>query len=1057
MRLFTTFLLFFCAIPVFCQWQNMNGPFAGGALRFAGNGDYLFAANVNSVFRSSDQGLNWINTGTALPAENSYFEVLAQGARVLVTGRRAANTGAQRIVGFLSAGNGDNWTELTLPFTDAIFYYGFALSPQKIFAADGAHVWERSPGGGNWTLNALDADPNPFYNLSVQDGRLFAFGYKEIAVSTGLDGQNWTKIQVPGLNSVVTWLRAEGDTIFVEDYEYRNYRSTDGGITWKRNQWNNADVRNILRADNAWYGLYNYHTLVRSTDAGAHWTALGGAPALDQLDAANGRLFGHYYQGGSYRISGDGAVFERLGKGMTGGDLYDFTQDSAQILVACGFNGVHRFDKQTETWSAASIFPYSANIDAVGIAQGRIFAGVLYSNNGAVLYRSDDGGQTWLDISPSGNPPWPGPDRIQQILATDNVQFAFTGIPDNAIWRSTDFGENWTQAPGIYSKILARDSALFALKSGKFLYRSDDYGLSWTPLDTIGIRPAGNIDNFFLAGKRIFVNVKPPGGITNAYFSEDDGKTWTPTLPLTGGYGYNAFNTIVGYQDLVAGSAGQPALSTDGGKNWLPLGGNLPDVAAEIAGADANYVYTSVYDRGLWRLPWKDLSLHSVSGTVYHDQNGNYQRDPGEPPVPGVIVRCAGANTYAVSDAQGQYSQLLNLPVGAQETLSAHPPAPFNVVSPSTQTVNAAGGPADFAVQFAAVGRDLAVYATLLTPIRQSRNLTLQLLVRNEGGLPVSGRLYFTPDTKLMDYQFDPLENGLATDSFFWEIPPLQPGGVFGVSVRAYNPAPVSDLGQEYQFRATLEPAPADDILSNNAATTIDWTYPINAATWKNTDREELFLDEVQNGKTIVYTVSFQNPFPDTAVQVRIADYLDPDLDPSTLQILASSHPVRVTMQGDGYTDFWFDQILLPDTVADPTARGFVTYSVAPRKPVEAATYIHNIALVYFDNLWPPQSGGTVQTHISDRNTTGSGEPPAPAAGALKIIPNPNNGAFRIEAGMFSASGTATLRIIDRSGLLCLLAPFSGQELDLNLPAGLYIVQLLDAEKMAVGKMIVRK
>ncbi|MCC7504438.1 MAG: hypothetical protein IT259_04010, partial [Saprospiraceae bacterium] len=180
MRLFTCLLFLAAPYFLFAQWQNMNGPYAGGALSYAGNTTYIFAANINGVYRSADLGDTWEDTGKGLSKDHDYFNVQANGADVLISGREA---GAFNIVAFLSRDNGDTWTKIPLPFYDAIFYYGVTLAGGKLFAADGNHVWERPLDAGCvWTLNALDTDPNAFYNIVVQDGRLFAFGYKEVAV-----------------------------------------------------------------------------------------------------------------------------------------------------------------------------------------------------------------------------------------------------------------------------------------------------------------------------------------------------------------------------------------------------------------------------------------------------------------------------------------------------------------------------------------------------------------------------------------------------------------------------------------------------------------------------------------------------------------------------------------------------------------------------------------------------------------------------------------------------------------------------------------------------------
>lgn len=1052
MRLLSCLLFFLTPLFLFSQWQNMNGPYAGGAYDFAGNGNYIFAANVNSVYRSADLGNTWEDAGKNLSKEIRYFDMQTFGSDVLVSGRRTWLYGADNVAAFLSRDNGDSWTEVPLPFYDAVFYYGVTLSDGKLFAADGHHVWERllDP-GADWVLNALDSDPNAFYNVVVQDGRLFAFGYKEIAVCPDLQGQNWTKIPVPGLTHVVTHLQAKGDTIFVEDYDYRCYRTLDGGASWKRMRVFTQDIKDVTRLGDVFYALYNYTYLTRSTDAGETWlTPADPGAELNGLQSANGQLFGYYYLGGAYRISPDGTAFTRMGKGMSGGQINAFAQDDKQILLACGFNGLHRYDKQTQTWSDTSLFPALLNVFATATDGGRIYAGIQYGRADSCIFRSDDGGQTWLNISPDLDAPFPESSAdIQRIIATPKALFAIEDFPESRLWRSTNFGESWTQVPGINRTLLNRDSTLFAMRNSSFLQRSDDNGQTWQNLDTAGISPWGKISNFFLSGHRIFVET---GVNKQLFMSEDDGKTWQPTR-IFGLGGYGVFS-MAGTGDFAVATAHRPALSQDGGKTFLPFTTGLPPFTASAVGADSNNIYVVVSDRGLWRLPLADLNFKTVSGEVYYDLNLNKQRDPGEWPAPGVIVSAQPAGVQVTTDGAGRYALLLNLPAGAVEIISANPNLPFQNVFPPSRSVTQHQTVANFGIQALPFGTDMAVYAGMLRPILQGRDFQLLLTARNEGGLPAGGRVYFSPDPKAENYQTEPAADGVLGDSLYWDIPVLSPGKTFTIRINGHIPAS-AQYGLKYFFRADLAPPSADLNAANNSASITDRTYPVYRSVWKTVHREEIFWDEIQNGEKPVYTVSFRNPFPDTVRRARVVDYLEIDHDPATLQVLASSHPVRVQMQADGYTEFFFDDIALPDTITDPDALGYVVFSVGLRPGTPPETYLHNNATVFFDDYWPPQGGGTVQVRVAARTTTGIAEPPAGVEGTpLRIVPNPNTGAFRVQAEEF-APGKSMLRVFSQTGVLCLQQAFSGAELQLDLSPGLYWVQLTDNRKTAVGKMVV--
>lgn len=1054
MRLLSCLLFFFIPLFLFSQWQNMNGPYAGGAYSYAGNGDYIFAANVNGVYRSADQGEIWEDLSEGLSKDASYSDVQVFGSNVVVSGPRTPFYGANNITAYLSRDNGDTWTELILPFYDPFFYYSVILTGEKLFTSDGYHIWERPLDlGADWVLNALDGDPGYFDKMVVQGNRLFAHGYKEIAVCPDLKGQNWTKITVPGLTDRVVRVQAHGDTIFVEGYDSRCYRSLDGGATWKRIWYQMANLRQVTRVGDVYYAITGFR-LMLSTDTGETWTAPSTPGAsVDRLFSVNGRLFGYSSDGGAYRISPDGTVFTRVGKGMNGGLINAVAQDENQILLACGYGGLHRYDKKTQTWADSSLFSRFLNLSSVATQGGRIYAGAHFERSDSCLFRSDDGGQTWLNISPKIFPFNNfGSVVIRQVIASPQALFILDEFDESNLYRSIDLGKSWTQVPGTYKQCLNRGNTLFARRIKSFIERSDDNGQTWQMLGTAGFPAGSQAGGFFLAGHRIFVNTQVSGLGNRLYYSEDDGNSWQPALVF--GLGSYSVFTLAGMGDIAVATAYGVSLSPDGGKTFMSFNEGLPPFTPFAVGADSNNIYVALSDRGLWRLPLADLNFKTVSGEVYYDLNLNKQRDPGEWPAPGVIVSAQPAGVQVTTDGAGRYDLLLNLPAGAVETISANPNLPFQNVFPPSRSVTQHQPVADFGIQALPFGTDMAVYAGMLRPILQGRDFQLLLTARNEGGLPAGGRVYFSPDPKAENYQTEPAAGGISGDSLYWDIPTLSPGNTYNVRITGHIPAS-AQYGLEYNFRADLAPPSADLNAANNSASITDRTYPVYRPVWKTVHREEIFWDEIQNGEKPVYTVSFRNPFPDTVRRVRVVDYLEVDHDPATLQVLASSHPVRVQMQADGYTEFFFDDIVLPDAITDPDALGYVVFSVGLRPGTPPETYFHNVATVFFDDYWPPQGGGTVQVEILARPTTGVAEPPAGDEGTpLRIVPNPNTGAFRVQAEGF-ATGKSVLRVFSQTGVLCLQQAFSGAELQLDLSPGLYWVQLTDNRKTAVGKMVV--
>ncbi|MEM1217059.1 MAG: PKD domain-containing protein, partial [Bacteroidota bacterium] len=142
------------------------------------------------------------------------------------------------------------------------------------------------------------------------------------------------------------------------------------------------------------------------------------------------------------------------------------------------------------------------------------------------------------------------------------------------------------------------------------------------------------------------------------------------------------------------------------------------------------------------------------------------------------------------------------------------------------------------------------------------------------------------------------------------------------------------------------------------APITFDFTSVINCAYDPNdkqvhpnrseqppfTQNYTLFAEE------LLYTIRFQNTGTDTAFNVVLRDQLSGDLDWSTFRPGSSSHPYDVTLDDEGLLEFYFRDILLPDsTTNEPLSHGFVDFTISAREDLVPNTSIDNTAGIYFD------------------------------------------------------------------------------------------------------------
>ncbi|AHM60016.1 hypothetical protein D770_08775 [Flammeovirgaceae bacterium 311] len=109
----------------------------------------------------------------------------------------------------------------------------------------------------------------------------------------------------------------------------------------------------------------------------------------------------------------------------------------------------------------------------------------------------------------------------------------------------------------------------------------------------------------------------------------------------------------------------------------------------------------------------------------------------------------------------------------------------------------------------------------------------------------------------------------------------------------------------------------------------------------------------IMGDEFLEYTIRFQNTGTAAAINIRITDKLDRNLDLSTLKIGAASHPMTwegETMGSIASITWRFNNINLPDSNAnEPASHGFVKFRIRPKQSLEKGTIIKNKADIYFD------------------------------------------------------------------------------------------------------------
>lgn len=345
-----------------------------------------------------------------------------------------------------------------------------------------------------------------------------------------------------------------------------------------------------------------------------------------------------------------------------------------------------------------------------------------------------------------------------------------------------------------------------------------------------------------------------------------------------------------------------------------------------------------------------------VSGTVYHDANGNCMQDLGESPYSFVLVD-VNPGGAVMTDSLGQYT--LALDTGAYN-LSISNNSYASVICPPAGTHNFVFDEyeddttgIDFGLDIAPF-QDFAVYYYCSTYIIPNQLRLHNVSAHNYGN---------TADNGVFEIQIDPLERletnitlplifaDSAMGLFRWQMPLIQAGGGFLHNFRTRVVA-IAHIGDTLHSNVRVLPSAGDIDLSNNEA-------QLKRAVLAPYDPNDILVSPKgqlaqgyisTNDSVLTYTVRFQNVGSAPAQLVVIRDTINPDLDALGFQALGFSFPYQLQIKNDSILVFSFPGINLPDSTSDPVgSQGFVQYTLPHRGTLPTGTQITNRAAIYFD------------------------------------------------------------------------------------------------------------
>ena len=576
---FSMLFIFFASLPdAHSQWVQTNGPYVSYAKSFAAIDSVIFASTDEGVYRTTNGGNSWENTGF----RKSYYHytnptIVTIGKIVFAISEKTiyrstdlgnkwdslvtyndgiyafSSSGTNLYVGLingisLSRDSGATWVDIGQQIGSEV--NGFTFDSTKIFASISANIFQTNDTGKYWRtvihnygitkIRAKDKDL--FFNTS--DGGLFH--YKEL--DTG-----WTFIESSLLGRIITSIAFWGTSIIVGT-DSGAYVSYDGSKSWS--VFDNGLIKSyvydiFVNNKNIFLGANN--GVFMSFDSSKTWKV-------------------------SYINSYKSSVYDFINDGSTVFADFFYSNDEGQSWIISkpnfdryeGLSGICKMD--------TSIFAMSS--------LGRLFI-------------SNDHGLSWVQTS--FNP------QLQYMTIVSIGNILLGGSYKNGVDRSTDRGLTWSSTNNPYeTEIFAvSGSTVFSGADYYDLHRSTDLGITWENITTA----LGSDIVYAIAADSPYVYVGTYFGISS---SADNGDTFTSFKNSISSMQF--YSIVISGNSVIAGNDSGVFISNDRAETWRQANdGFAPNHRVRSLIKVGNMHYAD--GEGVWKRPLSQLSTPTAKET----------------------------------------------------------------------------------------------------------------------------------------------------------------------------------------------------------------------------------------------------------------------------------------------------------------------------------------------------------------------------------------------------------------------------------------------------------
>lgn len=557
------------------QWTT-GGPYGGWIERVVvdpSGGAAVFAVSgTGRLFRSADGGLTWtvdvaappkvqtavfgspsgvLFVGTSdgvfrrLPGDSQWVP-WSQGLRERDVSALGADIPQARLYcmtfsgGVYSRGLSDGaWAEVGSGPSEAT---DLLVTTGGLLAWQGGGLFRSSDSGRTWaqllaaSVRSVAVDP-------ARPERILAGTWPAGLLESTDSGTSWQQLgsaSLPaGTPRAIVFDRESPSrvvlaTVVAADFSAPHlWSSEDGGASWSPIDAPLSAFVEGLAVDPAaprtLFAALAGQGVAKSIDAGRTWqlvsngmreTYVGG---LVPDPAKRGTVYAAMNGAGLFKSRNFGKTWTFAGKGA-GAELNAaaYAVGNPASLFVSGFGGIWRSQDGAATWQkvgpAAVPWIRFASLVVSPSDPRRIYAGT--DGDGAAIYLSEDGGDTWKAVAAPFDKAYP------LAIGGSTVDTIYVSRPLGRLWKSTDAGRSWQDvAAWVSDVVLSTETAdtVYVAAVGN-VFKTVDGGQSWRLLSDLGQFPKVNTLNLDpRQPSRLFA-----AGGAGVFRTDDGGERWFP-------------------------------------------------------------------------------------------------------------------------------------------------------------------------------------------------------------------------------------------------------------------------------------------------------------------------------------------------------------------------------------------------------------------------------------------------------------------------------------------------------------------------------------------------